>query len=502
MKFDKKTFKNLFLSQTAVKLTDIYGVLNVNNDESLLERLGSWKLSSYFDIKKPFLMRNATPSAWDKLKPKLKKAGKWALSKSVPVAIGIATGGAGLGVAMAPILKDIIGKFKSKGLDVSEDSQNSIVNTVQGTTDKGIEILVKKLQRDNKHKGISPEILLNKIKLCINEDLFPFIAEIQEVLKHLKGQQEHLTEIFEEWMVEQAYELKQIQSNQHKMQVQQENGLYLTLDALNQLEEAFSPYLQSIQEGVLLNNNEIKQANTTLIQIEDSLKIMFNNLCKSSLVDLPLDELFQLAKIQFQNVHLAGKFDKPYDPMLFIPTDSLEWGFTEFLKDSGATPLYLLLANMGMGKTWNAAHLGFETLKTQLAIPFFIPIYQNYETILSNIFGIRGSGLASEIGQKCTKIYHKTNKKILLIFDGLDEYPSQNRQPFLTFLEQLVRGYSESIQIILTGRITDWCQNDQINSFYRVVTSHIYPNMELEAVRNQFNIATPLSGYLSEFDDD
>ena len=39
--------------------------------------LSQWKLDEFYDFKSPFVVRNAVPTIWEKLKPKMKKAGKW-----------------------------------------------------------------------------------------------------------------------------------------------------------------------------------------------------------------------------------------------------------------------------------------------------------------------------------------------------------------------------------------------------------------------------------------
>ncbi|MHA1340509.1 MAG: hypothetical protein ACTSRZ_09930 [Promethearchaeota archaeon] len=88
-----------------------------------------------------------------------------------------------------------------------------------------------------------------------------------------------------------------------------------------------------------------------------------------------LTYLKQISAIQFTDVKLKGRFDKPFDPNLFIPTHELDQLFSEFL-DQDSYPVFLILANVGMGKIWNSAHLGISTQNSSAAIHFFIPIYQ------------------------------------------------------------------------------------------------------------------------------
>jgi len=75
------------------------------------------------------------------------------------------------------------------------------------------------------------------------------------------------------------------------------------------------------------------------------------------------------------------------------------------------------LADIGMGKTWNAVHLGNKIRNEEFAIPFYIPMHLGYESCLKDIFGASDLGLANLVGQKCMEINQHIKKKVLLIFD-------------------------------------------------------------------------------------
>ena len=226
--------------------------------------------------------------------------------------------------------------------------------------------------------------------------------------------------------------------------------------------EKFGNQIQAFSATLEQTNLEIGKANKSLVRVEDQLNTIFQNICKTSLLDLSLEDLLQTSRIQFNNTRLSGKFDHPYNPSQFISTPSLEDNFLDFLRNQGSKPVFLLLANMGMGKTWNSAHLGIITREMKLAIPFFIPMHLNYERQLKEIFNVQSTGFANDIGVKCEQIKQNTGKKILFIFDGIDEY-SENRQPFINFLSQIIRGYRNSVSILLTDRIVDPLRTRQQN---------------------------------------
>jgi len=500
---ESKKFKLLFQSDKLVHVDKVFQEFDFSSKEQLTNALNEWKLEEYFDITGTFVHRNEKPTRWDSLKKNLKKAGKWALIKCVPVAIGIATGGLGLGAVAAPAVTELVKKLRNRGLNVSKESAAELESIVLNKTDASIDQLMKKLRGANKGSGIASDKLERLIRLSIKEDLHPFLAEIQSVLGSLQQEQEHLISIFEDWTVEQRSKLEGLQEGML-------DQFGLTMDSLDQIENAILPSLKdfgmklsSIENGVASTSTGIKEANNRLYVMEDKLDALYNEVCRESLEDLALEELFQISRIQFQNVRLAGKFDKPYDENLFIKTPRLTQEFISFLRHKqNTTPVFLLLANVGMGKTWNAVHEGIQNRDARLAIPFFVPIHMGYGEILKDSFQISESsmaGLARIIGEKCERIYSNTGKKVLFIFDGIDEYPSANREPFLNFLRHLLQGYMHAVRILLTDRTTDWCENKQLRGFYRDISHLIWSNSELKGVCNLYKIATSLSGFLGGF---
>ncbi|MBD3254946.1 MAG: hypothetical protein GF383_07620 [Candidatus Lokiarchaeota archaeon] len=75
-----------------VHIDKVYQEFSFSSIEQITDALTDWNLDKYYDIAGTFMIHNEKPTRWDSLKKVLKKAGKWALTKSVPVAIGIAMG--------------------------------------------------------------------------------------------------------------------------------------------------------------------------------------------------------------------------------------------------------------------------------------------------------------------------------------------------------------------------------------------------------------------------
>ena len=247
----------------------------------------------------------------------------------------------------------------------------------------------------------------------------------------------------------------------------------------------------------------VQQINNRIQTMENDMTQMYEVICHDRLTMLDWPELIQVSRIQFQSIRLSGKWDEPFDSTLFIDNPELLHIFEGYIQQRGyARPVFLLLANMGMGKTWNCVNLGQHIRDVNnLALPFFIPIHLGYEELLAEIFGSSELRLIEFIGKKADSIFRKFGKKVLLLFDGLDEFPIPDRQPFLNFLQQLLTQYGKSLWIVISDRITDWWQHPQLQPFHAIITPYISPTPACDPIRAKLKIPTALSGYLDEFTD-
>ncbi len=284
----------------------------------------------------------------------------------------------------------------------------------------------------------------------------------------------------------------------------------VTQETLNTLSEELLPQVQHIDEtltqlqDVVNETGEgVQQINNRIQTMENDMTQMYEVICHDRLTMLDWPELIQVSRIQFQSIRLSGKWDEPFDSTLFIDNPELLHIFEGYIQQRGyARPVFLLLANMGMGKTWNCVNLGQHIRDVNnSALPFFIPIHLGYEELLAEIFGSSELRLIEFIGKKADSIFRKFGKKVLLLFDGLDEFPIPDRQPFLNFLQQLLTQYGKSLWIVISDRITDWWQHPQLQPFHAIITPYISPTPACDPIRARLKIPTALSGYLGEFTD-
>ncbi|MHA1646147.1 MAG: hypothetical protein ACTSVL_01130, partial [Promethearchaeota archaeon] len=494
----KKLFKNLFKKSKTIDLSLVLEKLEFENCDILKNNIKKWKLGPFFDLnlhlKPQTIVRNEIPFFSEKFFTTLKKTGKWTLKRSIPIAISMVTGNIGLGATVTPIVNDIITKFKDRKLIISQETHKYISDVITSGTDVAIDSLIQKLKDDN-----SSEYLINKIKLCVNEELFPYISEFKEVINQLENQKENLYEILEIWIEEQKERILSYRQNKET------ELIYISKienELLNPLSDKYEKDLGQFHSEMVQTSKQISSISRKLNRMEDKMESIFHEVVDDSLTSLSLPELLQISSIQFKKVKLAGKYGYPFSQDLFIQTPVLDMNFRDFLNQKGGVkPIFLLLANIGLGKTWNAIHLGIMSHNEETTIPFYIPIHLGYENLLKEIFNVSGTGFANKIGQKCVDLERNVRCKVLFIFDGFDEYPIENRQPFINFLNQLLLGYGQSIFILMTDRLMDWCRNNFIRRFHKDIISLIFTNPSLEKIRKDFKTVTPLSGYLTGFTD-
>ncbi|MHA1342053.1 MAG: leucine-rich repeat domain-containing protein [Promethearchaeota archaeon] len=471
--------------------------INFNNWNELLN---VFKKQEYFEIDNDGIVRNNNKTNYEKIKYALKISGKYILKCSIPVAISLLSGGTGLSVALNPLisqLKEYFNKFKIK---VPDSLGNDITDLIKNAKFDLIEELINKIFDENKaefrlSKTQLEEIRIN-IKLEIQEILEPFIFELETILKHLlriENKQQYFLDILDDWMIDQQLKIDELSKTSYKIN---DNLVQI----LNKYADEFIPAIEKIESTLIEQkhgiNKKLDEIMEFVININKNLERNFREICQEGLLEYSLDDLIKVSEIQFQNVRLHGKFEEnPYDPNFFVNDTELEQHFNKFILSTSKYSIYLILAHMGMGKTWNSIHLGIWAREHKKAIPFFIPVYKGYEEILKSIFGKINS---TEIGNICEEIFIRTHKQILLIFDGLDEISKSNRNNLMNLIRDLSI-YKNYLKIIITTRLYDWIFTQEIVYQQNFIKDYIFPNEKFKELEQKFKIQTHISWYISEF---
>ena len=232
-KLSKKSLRDLFKKQEIVEIESIISLFSLSSIQEFEDNLIKLKIDKEFEICGKYLVPSGKKNIWGKLKHTLRTKGKFALGKTLPIAIGIATGGIGLGLAIAPIVAGIVGKFQSNGVNVDSASRSEIEGTVQGKPGTSVGNLSGNLQKSNSTAIKQDKSLESVIKLTISEELTPIIAETQECLAFIQQNKESTRLLLEEWATDQ----KIILQNQSEQ-------LGITLN-----------YIKTIQDSPLMPRN-------------------------------------------------------------------------------------------------------------------------------------------------------------------------------------------------------------------------------------------------------
>ena len=214
--------------------------------------------------------------------------------------------------------------------------------------------------------------------------------------------------------------------------------------------------------------------------------------------------MFNLATVHFNHQHLASRFDQPYNSDLYVRQELFIGSITKYLSDfkdpmQMNVPIFLLLAHLGMGKTWNFAFITEYILSLRdIAIPFFINLKNGLQQQLYGIFKTQNS---NEIIERCQKIKSECELSIFLILDGMDELLYRDLKEVLSFLKELLIHRSDALCVALSCRIIAWVQDQQILNEHSFFEEHVWPHQDCSDWKSLFDISTPISCVLGEFSD-
>ena len=162
-------------------------------------------------------------------------------------------------------------------------------------------------------------------------------------------------------------------------------------------------------------------------------------------------------------------------------------------------PIFLLLAHLGMGKTWNFAYITeYLLIGRNIAIPFFINLKDGLQ---QQLYGIFKTYKMADIADRCQKIKTQTQLPIFLILDGLDELTTSDLKDVLLMLKELLNKRSDALCVALSCRIIAWVEDQQILNERSFFEDQVWANQNSPDWQSQFDIATPISCVLGEFSD-
>ncbi|GAB4309856.1 MAG: hypothetical protein Kow0069_09530 [Promethearchaeota archaeon] len=483
----RRSFKRLFKNERSVPLAVALEAAGVNSPEALASALSNWKIEEYYEVVGDAVVRTSSPTRWEVVKHQLRRLGKLALVRGLPAAIGALAGGVGLTIALGPVVGEIVGRLKRRGLEVPEDAEATLLEALSGGTGEALESLVKRLVVAHVGLGFPRNKAERAVRTALNEEVRPVFLEIQAALGALKGQQEHLADIFEDWADEQRAALE---SGRAEMSV----GFARSFEQLRRLEEAIAPSLANLREEVAQVGDDVRRG---FSKVQRQLDALLEAAHVRSFGGKGTDEIETACRLQMDGVRLAGKFDRPFERAEFVPTSELDEDFRTFVWESESQPLFLLVARVGLGKTWNAVHLARLAMKEGAAFSTFFPLQYGFREQLRGFFPEQSGNLVEDVAEQCKAVHSEHSRPFLLVFDGLDEirFSNDTAGDFLAFLSRLLDRCGGSVRVLLTDRLEDWATTGGTTN----LTPHVCVNPASEEFRRRARLPTPISYHLAGF---
>ncbi len=211
---------------------------------------------------------------------------------------------------------------------------------------------------------------------------------------------------------------------------------------------------------------------------------------------LDLERLRVLSMLQRQNVTLASRYGVRYDPELYVPRTREEGVFEDFLLDAGFTDknCFLMLGDVGMGKTWTMARLSTMALDSGAPV-FFVPLRHGVQS-LTGLFNVQS---LSQLVTLLEDGLSSTDSSAVIFLDGLDEMYVQGAR---ALLGELANCRSSRVSFVLSCRVADWAHNDPIVQASYDLRHFIHENPDATEMTRTRGVETPVSVFMSEFSDD
>ncbi|MHA1336379.1 MAG: leucine-rich repeat domain-containing protein [Promethearchaeota archaeon] len=408
---------------------------------------------------------------------KLKRAVKRGFRKVIPIAVSWAAGAVfpPAGAALYVFLKE---KMDNNELPVkiADDDLRELC-----TGNDSIEKLQDKLK-----KVLSEKHGLNRsqLEMVLGTFLRPLNDAINDVMGYIQQYPDQLSYLMEEWRAENNQLLEQ-----------------LSID----VEEGFN----NIMDALINQSDKINLIIRKLSVFERILNKNFENCSKNifSAESIEMNDLKLLSRAQLAGIYhsIRSPYDITFNPDLFVKRKSADIAFEDFLMDSTSAFtsrfLFLVLAGVGMGKTWTLASWakrlsegGFDLPDIERFIPFFIPLKLDFNT---QIKGLTGTNSVMNAIEKLKHIRDVSNTIPILFLDGLDEISIITAK---NVLNNIINLSNARIPVVLSCRDTDWSREEQLADIQLTLRDYCFKH-DSGSSYNIRDVSCPPSVYLELFTD-
>ncbi len=395
-----------------------------------------------------------------KIRDILKKAGKTLGEiglKCLP-AVGSMLVGMVCPPAAGYIGKLISNKISSFGIKVDETSiTENIEEAMKKASFRGIEDLINK-----KLEEINANIDEDKLKLIIDTSLRPIINGFNKAIDFASKKPFEAIETLRAWMEDEI-------SN-------------ISLDVKQELEESINVIINLLESNTEDTKRRLDDVRTNIKNLEKNLDRVVSILSKNISKDLNTENIIFLSKCFLNTVSFSSLFEIAYSDEKYEPRVDAEKAIDEFIEIATLPigeerKIFLLLSDMGIGKTWLLAHKANELMKTITVkgqiVPLFFSARKNVTKTVQAFFGSIVMLDAFNVLKQMFSTLKEKNANLLVIIDGIDEV---ERPEFILPLlkDTVMRLATEGVPTIISCRTADWSANEYINRVKHDLNSYIF----------------------------
>ncbi|GIQ87179.1 RNA polymerase I associated factor, A49-like [Kipferlia bialata] len=232
-------------------------------------------------------------------------------------------------------------------------------------------------------------------------------------------------------------------------------------------------------EGLVPKGFNGTMLNLTILDVLDGqVRDMTQALLRmsTSIESLSPDEQVALVRSLLLATRLSSQFDTPYEASQYVPVFDLQLEIREFLAQSTRPegiqhPLFVLLADMGMGKSWNMWHVALQAMESDAYLPVVVCLRNGFFSVMERY---AGSSQVDKVADWCRGL-RQSGRTPMLLLDGLDEIVrGKHASEVLAWLSQFLTVAQNQCVVMLSCRPYEWQAYSEVASAQQELKRHIF----------------------------
>jgi len=394
---------------------------------------------------------------------KLKRLGRYLSKigkKVLPAVAGIAVGTV-VGPAAIPITQFITSNLLNFGISIDQSAlEPAVKQLLTGASSETVQAVFEQI--------LEKEALLNKkpidelleaqtaqiqeyIQLALNDSLRPVLDAIREA-----------SQFIQESPLEAIDELKKI-SIELKEELGHEIRNY-TEDLTNKLISSINSNLDSITNNISKLDIEFGYKLDYLGKQLEKLTRQLTTSKDESGKSLTEETALALCLNQVNSEPILSRYDIRYNEELYVHRPDAERAIFQFIRAINVpggirSNIFVLLAGMGIGKTWLLGYIANSLIKYKRPVLFF----ELRNGGLNRIISYLGADTGLDAYRRIERIKNATDYPLIIILDGLDELSEPKRLDILNWVihSKSILG-NRNVAFIISCRDYDWKTHNEL----------------------------------------